>query len=208
MSAETQTNRGGQVVDSEVFAASTTTESIPKPYSAIWHPYMTWKDVATNYLVSFLLNVSSLNKFDPTSTEASDTLSKIRKKCDDMSNGFLRRTALKKWSDSSQCKVAEYIGEIPFQMNILKDWNIADTADILPSSASGRDAVKVLVMFPSSLLTAEERESATTSESSKCLVVKHLDLKNFALDVPVIIQFHGGGLVSTVDVYCHRMMDP
>jgi hypothetical protein len=140
--------------------------------------------------------LTSLNSLDPKSKEASEILSKIRNKCEGVSDGFMARRAIKKWSDSSQCAIAEHIGEIPFQPNILKDWNITDDTNIVPEIASERETVKVLVRFPSSLLTSDERENATVSETSGCLIVKELDLTNFALGVPVVIQFHGGGLVS------------
>jgi hypothetical protein len=186
-----------EVEDSAEDATETTkNESIPKPYRLIYHPYLSWTDVFINYVLACLLNLTSLNSLDPKSKEASEILSKIRNKCEVVTDGFMARLAIKKWSDSSQCAIAEHISEIPFQPNILKDWNITDDTNIVIESASERETVKVLVRFPSSLLTSDERENATVSETSGCLIVKELDLINFALDVPVVIQFHGGGLVS------------
>jgi acetyl esterase/lipase len=184
-------------------STTTTTTTIPKPYSVLFHPYLSWTDAFLSYFLSYFVNVSVLNKLDPQSNAAEEELNKIRKQLKDGAEGSFGRIPLKRWSNACNCLLAEYVGEIRFQKNILRDWKIYDDAgDLFPGTVSNRDKVKVLVRFPSSLMTAEERNKATVLDYSGCLKVEELDLKTFVPNVPVLVQFHGGGL--TVGD-CHKV---
>jgi acetyl esterase/lipase len=178
-------------------------EKIPTPYSILRNPYLSWADVFMCYMFPYLWDASPLNRdLDPKTADAAEKLAKIRKVLEDMPRGFMGKAAVKKWSDATGgSRLAEYNGEIPFQKNILKDWNILSTADndkILPVSMVTREIVKVMVRFPSELLSDEQRENAEILDYSGCLEVKELDLKSFAVDVPILVQFHGGGQIMGV----------
>ena len=96
--------------------------------------------------------------------------------------------------------VAESSGSIPFQKNILKEWNIVDENSKLPDAivaGNNRQGVNVLIRFPSSLLADEVREEGTISESTGCLLVDfdRVDWRNFASKVPILLQCHGGAMI-------------
>lgn len=174
-------------------------QQIPKPYRTYNHPHLSWTEVfVTNFFHYFITSFRKLVSHEPTSEETKKELEVARKQMHDVSHGMMGKLAIKKWADVSQCPIAEYAGVIPFQESILLDWEILQSdgyqSITLPEAASKRDSVKVLVRFPSTLMSPTFRETAEKLEYSGCLNVAELDLKNFAKDVPVLIKFHGGGL--------------
>jgi acetyl esterase/lipase len=181
---------------------STTTTSIPRPHSVIWHPYLTWAQKIISYVVGYLIPVYQLGQTEIGSPEAKVYMDKLRKLISE-GDTRLEGTAIKEWSQATNgCPIiAESIGSIPFRKNILKEWNIiSDEQDIVfPEALHAREEVKILVRFPSTLLATEEVvELGNILEYSGCVEVEFekIDLRNFAPDVPVLVQFHGGGFVA------------
>jgi hypothetical protein len=126
--------------------ASTTT-SIPRPYSVIFHPYLTWVQKIVSFVAGYFLPVHNTDKLRKV-ISGGDTK--------------LQGSAIKKWSQATNgCPIiAESIGSIPFRNNILQEWNIiADEQDIMfPKALNDREEVKILVRFPSTLLATEAVE--------------------------------------------------
>ncbi|OEU22137.1 hypothetical protein FRACYDRAFT_267171, partial [Fragilariopsis cylindrus CCMP1102] len=178
---------------------STTTTSIPTPYSVIWHPYLTWAQKIMSSASSYMLPFYQMGQTEIGSPEAERYTDKARKVMRGMDTN-LGGYAIKAWSKATNgCPImAESIGSIPFRKNIFKEWNIiADEQDIiLPEALHAREEVKILVRFPSTLLATEEVVELGKN-SSGCVEVefKDIDLRNFAPDVPVLVHFHGGGFV-------------
>jgi len=151
--------------------------------------------------------MSSLSRTEIGSTECKEATSIVRKKLHDSAYGSKSKDALKEWSKvSSSNLIAESSGFIPFRTNILKEWNIVDDDDDdddddihtdTVAAANDREGVKILVRFPSSLLPAELEENGTILEYSGCLEVDFdkIDLRTFAPDVPMLIQFHAGAMI-------------
>jgi len=178
---------------------STTTTSIPTPYSVIWHPYLTLAQKIISSVGGLVVPFSQLGQTEIGSPEATTYTEKVRKLNRDADTRF-EGSAIKEWSKATNgCPIiAESIGSIPFRKNILKEWNIiADEQDIiLPEALHAREEVKILVRFPSTLLATEEVVEVGKN-SSGCVEVEFekIDLRNFAPDVPVLVHFHGGGFV-------------
>ena len=172
------------------------TEEIPKPHSLLFHPYLTWKDKLTSTVVDYLM-LKALVATQPGTQECADAVVKARTAMEGFSSDRALRSTLEKWGKLSSCKIAESWGSISFQKDILKDWGIVDEQTVLPDAASkNRESAGVVVRFPSSLLAAKTLESPTILEKSGCIEVDFdtIDWKTFAPDVPVIVQFHGGGM--------------
>ncbi|KAG7348026.1 alpha/beta fold family hydrolase [Nitzschia inconspicua] len=174
---------------------------IPEAYSNWNNPSFSWSDVILSFLTSYFLDFSALDNqtLDPNSEEAANILDKLRTKLNGMSSGYLGRVAVEKWVKAAGCgRLAEYSGTIPVQKDILNKWEIlsSDKDDYqLPDCISTREHVPVLVRFPATLMSAEERDNAKVLDYSGCLEVKELDLTTFAPGVPFMIQFHGGGMI-------------
>lgn len=172
---------------------------IPQPYSVWRNPNLGWTDALVAYVMSRMIAFKDLDNetLDPHSEEAATIVQKIRKQMHDLSFGLIGRMSVKKWSQAAGgVPLAEYSGTIPFQKDILTKWGVVSKTELdasLPDCS--REQVPILVRFPSTLLSAKERENATTLDYSGCLQVKELDLANFALNVPFLVQFHGGGMV-------------
>lgn len=170
-------------------------DEVPQPYSVWKNPSVGWSDAVLSSLLPYFMDLSVLNNatLDLHSPKAASLLSKLRKKVHDVSYGFAGKAAIGKWAGGG--KLAEYSGQIPFQKNILQHWGVITDKESLPDSIYERDSVTVLVRFPSTLLSAEERASARVLDYSGCLEVKELDLATFAPKTPFLIQFHGGGQI-------------
>jgi hypothetical protein len=171
----------------------------PKPYSLMFHPYMTWVDVIINFLMPFFFPVMTMMDHAPTSQSA-DALKSANGMRTRVSN--LAKTPLKQkvaeWSKSAKSPIVEYVGTLPFQADILKKWGIVkDNEDIeLPSWCSPNNKeVDILVRFPSSILSPTDDKIKTSGETeSGCVKVDALDnLASLAPDVPVMVHFHAGG---------------
>ena len=178
---------------------STTTTSIPTPYSVIWHPNLTLAQKILSSVGGIMLPFYQMGQTEIGSPEAERYTDKARKAMRNIDTR-LEGMFIKGWSKATNgCPImAESIGSIPFRKNILKEWNIiADEQDIiLPEALHAREEVKILVRFPSTLLATEEVVELGKN-SSGCVEVEFekIDLRNFAPDVPVLIHFHGGGFV-------------
>lgn len=180
-------------------------EEIPKPYSLLFHPYLTKFEKITSKLFDLVSGFNGLSRTEIGSKACRDDLSRIRNTMRDnersMGKSYLARWAKVSSSQSSfPGTLAESSGCIPFRKNILREWNIINEHTVLPdaiAAANDREWVKVLVRFPSSLLPAELRENATVLEYSGCLEVGFgkIDWRKFAPDVPVLLQFHGGAMI-------------
>jgi acetyl esterase/lipase len=182
-----------------------TQSTIPKPYSLIFHPFLTILEKIVSKVVDSL-GFKALAELEIGSKASNDALSKIRNM---MSKSEIEyggsKKALKKWSmvasskSSSPCILAESSGCIPFRKKILQEWNIVDDDAVLPDAMTNnydREGVKILVRFPSSLLSAELREQGTILEYSGCLEVDFdkVDWRKFAPNIPMLVHFHGGGM--------------
>jgi len=170
---------------------------IPEPHSIVWHPHLTWGQKVIAYLVHFLIPLRSIGQTRIGSAEAKESTEKLRKMIHD--NDYkLGGNAIHEWSKASNdCLLAESIGSIPFRNDILKEWNIVDELDVFPKPLNVREEVKVLVRFPSTLL-APEVKRGNILDYSGCVEVEYdlIDLRNFAPDVPILIMYHGGGMMS------------
>ena len=197
-------------------SSSSSSETPPKPYSLLFHPYLTWTEKLISFSIGYLLDLGRLSQPEIGSTDSKQMLSEKRKQMRDMEAGSRGKSALNEWSKvmssssstssssnndkDSCCLLAESSGFIPFRKNILQEWNIVDRQDVLPknavSAANDREGVKILVRFPSSLLPTELQQDGNILEYSGCLEVEFdkIDLRTFAPDVPMLIFFHGGGL--------------
>jgi len=109
--------------------------------------------------------------------------------------------------------VAESTGSIPFRRDILRSWGILDyeqekatrgwLENIIDKAKPEEQGVKVLVRFPASLLPPDVQKKGTILDYSGCLGVDFQDIdirKLAASNVPILVQFHGGGMVVGV---CH-----
>jgi hypothetical protein len=183
--------------------AATTTNSDgkvavpPKPYSLMFHPYITWVDVIITFLMSFFLPVMKMLVYAPTSRSA-DALKSAKDMRTKVSN--LVKTPLKQkveeWSKSAKSPIVEYVGTLPIQGDVLKKWGIVKDDDIeLTSCCSPNKEVEILVRFPSSILSPTDDKIQTSGETeSGCAKVDALDdLASLAPDVPLMVHFHGGG---------------
>jgi acetyl esterase/lipase len=176
-------------------------DSIPKPFNLWWNPSLSWTDALLSYVISYIFDFSALDNqtLDPHSEPAATILTRLQQKMHDSSYGYNGRAAIRKWSNAAGvARLAEYSGTIPFQKDILTKWKILDDnydGTDIPESIFTREEVRVLVRFPSTLLSPDERESSTSLKYSGCCEVNKLDLKSFAQEVPLVIQFHGGGQV-------------
>jgi acetyl esterase/lipase len=180
-------------------------EEIPKPYSLLFHPYLTILEKIVSKIIDLVSGFNGLIITEIGSKTCKDDLKRIRNALRDGERG-MGKSALARWAkvsssqSSSPGTLAESSGCIPFRKNILREWNIVDEHTVLPdaiAAANDREWVKVLVRFPSSLLPDELRENATVLEYSGCLDVGFgkIDWKKFAPDVPVLLQFHGGAMI-------------
>ena len=112
---------------------STTTTSIPTPYSVIWHPYLKWAQKIVSSVMGIMLPFYQMGQTEIGSPEAERYTDKARKVLRNMDT-WLEGSAIKEWSKATNgCPIiAESIGSIPFRKNILKEWNIiADEQDII-----------------------------------------------------------------------------
>ena len=183
--------------------ASIGAEEIPGPHSLLFHPHLTWKEKMICPIINSILGAKSLKGLETGTQAEKDSVAKQQKMMKGIESPAMIRPVLQRWETIADCKLAESSGKIPFRKNILKEWGIVDNKTALPDAAINNDRVSVgvLVRFPSSLLPAEELKDLTLLEGSGCYEVDFdtIDWKTFAPDVPVLVQFHGGGYIIGVN---------
>mmetsp|Transcript_12047 Transcript_12047/g.30530 ORF Transcript_12047/g.30530 Transcript_12047/m.30530 type:complete len:424 (+) Transcript_12047:381-1652(+) len=157
----------------------------PTCYGIWFHPYLNWKQKIVSKLIDYFL---CLKIMAGSAIGTQKVLPKVRGMFPDTP-----RTVLKQWEDLAQCPLAVSKGKIRFQSNILKDWGIVQPETVVPP-VSDKENVSVVVRFPSSLLQDDSLEADATTG---CFSVDFdtIDWKTLAPHVPVMIQFHGGGMV-------------
>ena len=172
-------------------------EEIPKPYSFLFHPYLTILEKIISKIIDLVSGFNGLSIREIGRKTCKDDLKRIRNAMRDSERG-MGKSAFARWAkvsssqSSSPGTLAESSGCIPFRKNILREWNIVDEHTVLPdaiAAANDREWVKMLVRFPSSLLPDELRENATVLEYYGCLHVGFgkIDWKKFVPDVPVLL---------------------
>ena len=179
-----------------LYLTMTSTSEVPKHHGLLFHPHLTFIQKIISFLIDYFLDLKNLGLSRLGSETCNIILGKARERT--CGGDATNKKALKQWSDASACPLAESKGSLPFRENILHDWNIVDETAVLPGALSAvkdRKGVEVLVRFPSSLLTNEVEEKGTILDRSECLEVDFdkIEWKTFSPDVPLLIQFHGGG---------------
>jgi hypothetical protein len=161
-----------------------------KPHSSLFHPYMTWFDVFLQFILPFIVPLNNMLKYSPRakSDEALADINKTRYTLVKLSDPLIK-PLIDRWSKCAKCPIAEYASRLPVRSEILQSWGIVSEIE-LPSRPN--DEVCVLVRFPSSLL---ESETKSGEMENGCVQVESLDLASFAMDVPIMVHFHGGGMV-------------
>jgi hypothetical protein len=92
--------------------------------------------------------------------------------------------------------LAQCTWKIPRRSSILREWGIIDSQDALmkqveASSPDDNGLIDVHVWCSLSLLSEQVGER----NENGCVEVDRIDLKTISKDVPVVVWFHGGGLV-------------
>ena len=176
-----------------------TAPPIAKPHSFLFHPHMTILDMIVQLLARLLLPLKPMLKVAPIdrSKDAIASLNATRAKFLKM-NAAMLKPMLKLWSDQVQCPIAEYEFQVPVIPDIIKKWGIVKDDIELP--VTPRETVTVVCRFPSSILPSEIK--TTETEHGTLKVEQDLDLSTFGMDVPLMLHFHGGGMVlgETCDI--------
>jgi hypothetical protein len=174
-----------------------------QPHGWFFHPHLTWIDFFINLVVPWLLPLHKMLDVSATSTseEAKANADKMRQK-EEQINGSTVKFYIRRWSKccENNSPIAEYTSNVPVQNDILKTWGILvndDTSISLPSNWN--DQVSILVRFPSYLLPEMKTTATTDGEimmlENGCVKVERLDFASFPPEVPILVQFHGGGFV-------------
>lgn len=174
-------------------STSSETAVMPKQYGFFFHPFLFWIELILQLLVPYILPLTSMidNKPALKSEKSLNGLKKTRSALS--STGAMPLPMIvKRWSKCVGSPIAEYRGTIPVNKNVLEKWGIVNKDSTFEPPLL--DDVKVIARFPASLLPHDVQVSEETNKEG-CLVVNELDLGNFALDVPLLVYFHGGGFV-------------
>lgn len=186
-------------------------DGIPQPHGVLFNPFLTIAEKCVSTLIMHLMSFDALSQTEVGSKQSEEDLSKLRNAIHDAEYGKDTQSFIAEWSKATSppespdlCVVAESSGSIPFQKDILQEWNIVDKhavlSDAIVAAANNREGVKVIVRFPSSLLPAELQEKGTVLDYSGCLEVDFdkVDWRSFAPGVPILVHFHGGGMIAGV----------
>lgn len=168
-----------------------------KPYWLFFHPYLTWVDAIIQLILPIFLPLKRMLKHNPTHStgEALDSAVAMRIKFSKMTE-FPAKGHIAKWAALANSQIAEYTMNLPVDIDILQKWKIA--TGNLPKSLdlSSDRTVEIFFRFPTTLLPL----SATTNgeTSAGCVSVETMDPKALPDNVPIILQFHGGGFTMGV----------
>ena len=171
-------------------------DSIPKPYSVSFHPYLIWSQKLVSYAASWKMSLRQLGATTLGTPEAKTHTQKVRW---DVQQGdlLLKKLAVKDWIDAmpNSHVLAECTGTVPFRQQILHEWKIITHASEItyPSSVAVRTDVTIRVRFPASLLPTDIVVQPRDVVNG-CVEIDFdtIDFKNFAPHVPVLVHFHGG----------------
>ena len=114
------------------------------------------------------------------------------------------KNLVKQWARDHGCEMAECHYRVPRKVNILQEWGIVNNGDeeiLDPSSIKFQpnDHVHTVVRFPSSLLSEEDLQNWSGDpkdlHENGALKLNQLDFSKLTKDVPLVVYFHGGGLV-------------
>jgi hypothetical protein len=165
-----------------------------KPYSSWFHPEKTWIDIIFSFLFSYLLPMAKLKNYSPITTCKSEKSLEFLEKQRSVLNKIEQSSLPSKiagWSKAAKCPIVECVQTIPRNDKILKQWGIVndDIKCQLPS-----EDITVITRFPSSLLPDDVKTSDVKTQSG-CLQLDSLDFSKLPLEAPIMLFFHGGGLV-------------
>jgi hypothetical protein len=167
-----------------------------KPYSFWFHPEKTWMDVFLSLVMTFLLPLKKIKNYSPIhccESEASmQFLEKQRSMLIKLEKAGLAST-ISGWSKAAKCAIVECVQTIPRNDKILKEWGIVD--DDIQCQLPSED-ITILTRFPSSLLPDDVKTTSSDENTpSGCVQVESIDFSKLNMDAPILLFFHGGGLI-------------
>ena len=184
-----------------ISATNTSALAIPNPYSVFFHPHLLFSQKLVSYVASFFLPLQQLGTTTIGTPEARDSTQQVREKIQ-QGDVLLVGSAIKAWTDAMQTGsvLAESTGVLPFRKQILHDWKIITHASEItyPPSVAVRNDVTIRVRFPVSLLPPDVVGVVVPEAGRNTVEIDFatIDWKTFALHVPVLVQFHGGGFMA------------
>jgi len=214
--AESTFSSSKQIYNPNREQRSTMATKIPKPYGLIFYPNphlnLLERIIA---IVLYLFDLGGFRKLGKTeigTQKSQEQLTKVRNMIAG-SEKPLCKSSIQQWAAMTKGNlVAESTGSIPFRRDILRSWGILNheqekasrgwLENILDKAKPEEQGVKILVRFPASLLPPDVQKKGTVLDYSGCLGVdfQDIDLRTLAATskVPVLVQFHGGGMVVGV----------
>jgi acetyl esterase/lipase len=192
--------------------AAPTATTLPKPYSALWHPEKTWTDIFLSYIVGWLLGFKGAATVAPDATneESLQRIQTIRaalNKITVMVFKSSRSGPFFLWSKTVSSQIVDYAYQIPVASSVLEDWGFSFdhqalqlTPPLNDNTNENEDTITVRLFFPASILSADDASKFSTDTNALgCVQVKDsdnnsIDLSQLSTDVAIIIFFHGGGL--------------
>jgi acetyl esterase/lipase len=182
-------------------------DTLPPPqYTNLSHPDKTFLDkILVTYVFGFFMNLSGFLQHSPLkeTPERKAFLEWIRGRMTAMEKAGVT-AFVKQWHKHHGCQMAECHYQAPRDNGLLREWGIDDDGSVDPASLrfSVEGHVHTIVRFPSSLLTEEEQQALASSSNngdnlheSSALKMEKLDFAKLPEDVPLVVYFHGGGLV-------------
>jgi hypothetical protein len=171
-------------------------EEPKKPYSIWFHPYLSWKDLIISFFLSLMLPFRKQAKHSPNSEDGRKINDQLRESFNELVDAGFPKSC-KKWSKTAG-GLAQCTWKVPRRASILHEWSIINKQDTLmqqveASSSNDDDLIDVHVWCSLSLLSKQEGEREENENG--CVEVDSIDLKAISQDVPIVVWFHGGGLV-------------
>jgi hypothetical protein len=187
---------------------------IPEPYREWTHPHKSWIDILVSLVLAWLMPLSKICQYSPKirdDEEIKEALTSLRQSVAKSSTTGLRAW-LDRWrSLNGGGELVETRLYIHRHVKILAEWNLVHEQDPILQELIARekenDHVEVIMRFPLDLLPPDS--SVHNNEKNKttgCIVMEEseLDWKLFPVGVPILLYFHGGGMVSgTADDSLH-----
>lgn len=165
---------------------------------------MPWLDLFICWIGSFLFPADKIASQPANSSKGQEFNQEYRCKFDKQTQTPFKM-GCKQWSKAIKEPLVQCTWKIPRQPELLSQWGIIDAKDELlkqvlekekqysTEQQEGDDCVTVHVFCPASLVLKEGDVEHTVNDCG-CVEVELIDLKKIALDVPIILWFHGGGL--------------